>query len=132
MSDTTLPVNESGTYDNRILFELGGRMSKDMRFVGLFSIIVGALYCITIFGALIGVPMIFAGLRIRESADAFMGFIHNNDPAALATALERQGRFFFIIKILIIVGICIFILEIIVVILMLIAGALPFTKNYSY
>ena len=41
------------------------KMTSDMRFVGLFTIIYGVLTCLTIIGALIGVPTIIIGLRIR-------------------------------------------------------------------
>ena len=46
-----------------------GKMTSDMRFVGLFTIIYGAINCLSIIGAVIGVTMIFIGIRMREAAD---------------------------------------------------------------
>ena len=92
-------------------------MTKDMRFVGMFTIIYGALNCLTIIGALIGVPMIFIGMRIREAADQFLIFKTTNNAAALRLGFELQGRYFRIVKILIIVQLVLMVLCIIAVIL---------------
>ena len=43
------------------------RMSGDMKFLGIFTIIMGSLSCITIIGAIIGIPYIIAGMRLKES-----------------------------------------------------------------
>ncbi len=96
-----------------------GKMTGDMRFVGLFVIIYGVLNCITIIGALIGVPLIFAGLRMREAADQFHYFRMTNDPASMRSGFELQGRYFHIIKILIIVALVLTVLYIIFIIVFL-------------
>ena len=80
------------------------KMSGDMRFVGIFYIIMGALNCLSIVGAIIGVPYIICGLRLRESADAYSSFLGSNDSNLLERAFERQGSFFFIQKVLMIIG----------------------------
>lgn len=79
----------------------------NMRFVGIFTIIWGSITCIGVMSAIIGIPMIFAGIRLRESADYFEGFINSNlnNENLLSQALEKQNRYFNIIKILIIIGI---------------------------
>jgi hypothetical protein len=81
------------------------KMISDMRFVGMFFIIYGGFTCITIVGAVIGIPLIFCGMRLREAAESFTMFLANNDENALLAGFEKQGRFFYIQKILIIVGI---------------------------
>ncbi len=92
------------------------KMTNDMRFVGMFAIIYGALTCISIIGALIGVPPIFIGLRMREAADQFSNFRVTNSAAAMRAGFELQGRFFHILKILVIVQIVLIILSIIFII----------------
>jgi hypothetical protein len=79
-------------------------MRGDMKFVGLFSIIYGALTSLSIVGAIVGIPMIIAGLRLRESADGYEAFARG-DGSALTRAFEKQRSYFFIQKILIIVAI---------------------------
>ncbi len=78
-------------------------LAKDMKFVGLFAVIGGALECLSIIGALIGVPLIIAGLRIREAGDAYLAMAQG-DASALQRSYAGQATFFKIQKILIIVG----------------------------
>jgi hypothetical protein len=109
------------------------KMNGDMRFVGIFYIIFGAIYCLSIIGALIGVPMIIMGLRIREAADAFGGYQNSFDTNFLERGFERQQRFFFIQKVLMIIGLVFFVLYIIFIIVF---GAAMFSSfgggNYNY
>jgi hypothetical protein len=79
------------------------KMSGDMRFVGIFYIIVGAIYCLTIVGAIVGIPLIISGLRIRESADSYSAYMSSQDSVMLERAFEKQGSFFFIQKVLMII-----------------------------
>jgi len=80
------------------------KMTSDMKFVGMFTIVYGVLTSLSIIGAIIGVPLIFAGLRIREAADEFNTFRLTNDSNALKRGFELQGKYFYIQKIIIIVG----------------------------
>ena len=91
-------------------------MTKDMKFVGIFTIIYGVLNCLTIIGAIIGVPVIFIGMRIRESADQFSIFRATNNASAMRAGFELQGKYFRIIKILIIVYLILIAVSIIVAI----------------
>lgn len=95
------------------------KMIKDMKFVGIFVIIAGAIDCLTIVGALIGVPLIIAGMRMRESADQFAYFRTTNNAAAMRSGFELQGKYFNIFKILIIVGLVLTALYIIFIIVFL-------------
>ena len=97
-------------------------MTSDMRFVGIFQIIYGALNCLSIIGAAIGIPMIFIGLRMREAADEFDMFKTSNDSKALRRGFELQAKFFKIQKILIIVGLVIMALSIILFIFVIGTG----------
>jgi hypothetical protein len=92
------------------------RMSSDMRFVGIFYIIAGALYSLTIIGAIIGIPLIISGLRVRESADAFSSYAVSGDSSLLERALDKQSRFFFIQKVFMIITLAFFVLYIIILI----------------
>lgn len=89
------------------------KMTNDMRFVGMFAIVYGALTCLSIIGALIGVPIIFIGLRMREAADQFSTFRITNNAASMRAGFEFQGKFFRILKILIIIQIVLLVLMII-------------------
>ena len=78
-------------------------MASDMRFVGIVSIILGALNSIMIVTAIIGVPVIFAGIRLRESAMHFQTFAEGDDQTALKHAHERLSRSMHITKVLMII-----------------------------
>jgi hypothetical protein len=93
------------------------KMASDMKFVGLFTIIIGGFYCITIIGALLGVPFIIAGIRLREAADSFMYYLSTKDMRMLENACERQSRYFNIIKILMIIALAILVLYIFFIII---------------
>jgi len=108
------------------------KMSGDMRFVGIFYIIMGALNCLSIIGAIIGIPYIICGLRLRESADAYNSYLGSNDVNLLERAFERQGSFFFIQKVLMIIGIVIAVLAIIFFIAFGAMIVSSFGEHYSY
>ena len=105
------------------------KMTSDMRFVGLFTIIYGAINCLSIIGAIIGVPMIFIGIRMREAAEHFDVFRDSNDAKALRRGFESQAKFLNIQKILIIVGIVLIVLSII---LMIVSFGAIFSAMSSY
>ena len=86
------------------------RMVRDMKFVSIFTIIVGIFYCLTFFGAIFGIPLIIAGIRLRDGANAYNSFLDNRDSYSLERAFRYQQKFFFIGKILIIISIALFIL----------------------
>jgi hypothetical protein len=129
MSDVTTPFGTASIDDPRFV-EMAKKMTGDMKFYGIFNIIYGALTCLTIIGAIIGVPMIFAGMRLNEAADLFRVYINSGDFQSLSNAMERQGRFFFINKVIIFVGLALFVLYIIFIIVAVSTGLL--TKFGSF
>lgn len=107
------------------------KLSSDMRFVGLFLIIIGVFYSLTIIGAIMGIPLIISGLRLRESSDSFTSYMVSGDNNMLERALERQSRFFFIQKIFIIITLVLMVLYIIAIIV-LIVTVLPYFDHNMY
>jgi tetrahydromethanopterin S-methyltransferase subunit C len=103
-------MEHESTFQHTDITILQGRlkeMSKHMSFVGMFCIIYGAIVCLSIIGAIIGIPYIIAGLKVRESAESYLGFSRSNDARQLLTAFEKQSSFFFILKVLIIIALVI-------------------------
>jgi hypothetical protein len=98
-------------------------LTKYMRLIGLLQMIGGVIYCLTIIGAIIGVPLYIMGKRLRESADAFTNYLSSNSGRDLETAIERQTRSFFIQYVLAIVGLVFMAIYIVVIIGMLASGA---------
>ena len=106
-------------------------MIGDMKFVGIMFIIGGAFSCLSIIGAIWGVPMIMMGLRAREAADQFDNFSHSNDKRSLKEGFELQGKFFRIYKIMIIVGLVFMVIYFIAILLLIMSGISSFNQ-YSY
>ena len=97
-----------------------GNMSKMtgyMRFLGILNIIFGALYCIL----LIGIPIIFLGIRMRQAAENFERYSLTGNFQDLSNAIERQTRYFFIQYVFAIIGL-IFLAIYFIVIIALVAS----------
>lgn len=105
-------MNEAATISPGLHITVS-KMAGDMNFVGIFYVIIGAIECLTIIGAVVGIPLIICGLRLRESSDSFRGYLASGDSFMLERALERESRFFFIQKVLLIITIAIFALYIV-------------------
>jgi hypothetical protein len=88
------------------------RMSKDMKFMGIVSIVYGAISCLTIIGAIFGIPYIIMGIRLKDSGEHFQRYAEMSNPADLDFAFLKQQSFFFLAKVLTIIGIIFFLLVI--------------------
>jgi len=97
-------------------------MTKYMKFIGTFTLIVGILYCVTIIGAIFGIPMYFMGRRLRESADSFLKYRRSNSGQDLYNAIEKQSRAFFIQYVFSIIGLVMMGLYFIIMIILLVSG----------
>jgi serine/threonine protein kinase len=92
-------------------------MTRDMNFIALYQIVMGALVCLTLVGALWGIPTIIAGLRLREAARLLNTYESTGDSAHLTSGFDHQRQYFFITKVLTIVGIVLSLLWLIVLLL---------------
>ena len=90
------------------------KMVGDMRFVGIATIVYGALTCLGVITAIVGVPLIIMGLRLREAAEEFERYARAGDEGALGTALEKQGSYFYIQKIFILISLAFMVLYVVV------------------
>lgn len=109
--------NQSSQFIPPTQFQLTfDKMTHDMKFVGMFTIIYGVISCLTIIGALIGIPTIIIGMRIREAAEQFYLYRLTSNAAALKLGFEIQGKYFSLIKILIIIGLVFALLYIVLII----------------
>jgi len=112
MQDLNNPTNQSQTPMDNIPWGIS-KLTKDMNFVGMFTIVYGVFNCIFIIGAIIGIPLIFMGLRLRESATNFEIYKNSGDNIAFQNSIEKLYKYFNIQKILIIVSLIFFVLYII-------------------
>jgi hypothetical protein len=99
-------------------------MTKYMRFLGLLAMIGGVIYCITIIGAIFGIPYFIMGKRLRESADAFTNYNSNSSARDLETAIDKQTKSLFIQYVLAIISLVLVAIYIVVIIGALASGSL--------
>jgi len=76
---------------------------KDMRFIGWVSMIYGILTCLSIVGAVVGVPLIIASHRFIEGINRFDLFRQTGTEDQLQAGFYELGRSFRILKILTII-----------------------------
>lgn len=76
---------------------------KDMRFIGWVALIKGVLICFSIFGALVGVPLIIASHRLIEGTKRFDQFRSTGTQDELVAGFYELGRSFRILKILVVI-----------------------------
>lgn len=93
------------------------KLAGDMKFFGIYQIIAGIISCLNCVGLIWGIPIIFSGIRLNEAADALKNYNITRDPKTLDYAFERQARFFFIQKIIIIVALALSLVSVIFVLL---------------
>ena len=80
------------------------QMTVDMKFVGMAQIVYGILCCVGIIYAIIGIPLIYMGIRAREASQRFDAYAVSKNASDLHNGFERLGRMFRIIKIMMIVS----------------------------
>ena len=83
---------------------------KDMRFMGWISMIYGILTCLSIVGAVLGVPLIIASHRFIEGINRFDLFRKTGTENELQAGFYELGRSFRILKILTIIYLVLIIL----------------------
>ncbi|MDP4179814.1 MAG: DUF5362 family protein [Bacillota bacterium] len=81
----------------------GKPLASWAKFVGIVTIILGAISCLGIISAAVGIPMIFSGLRLLKAYDDMKRFSESNSYYNLSNAIENLNGFFRNIGILFIV-----------------------------
>ncbi|MEN8006885.1 MAG: DUF5362 family protein [Candidatus Krumholzibacteriota bacterium] len=79
------------------------RTLGDMRFMGWVSLIYGILTCLSIIGAVLGVPLIIASHRFIEGINRFDLFRQAGTNEELQAGFYELGRSFRILKIITII-----------------------------
>lgn len=97
-----------------------------MRFLGILSIIWGALMCLTIVGAIIGWLPIWMGVLLMRAAGNVEGGFTGQDPRAIHDGLESLRLHFKIQGILQIIGLIFMMLYFVVIIAVIATGGMNF------
>ena len=103
------------------------KMSGDMKFLGIFSIVMGSMACLSIIGIVIGIPYIIAGMRLKESGEMFRSYLEFASQEFIERAIEKESQYFRIQKIIAIITIVFLILYFIAIIIFIAV----FLKNFD-
>ncbi len=82
-----------------------GKTLGDMRFMGWVGLIYGILNCLSIAGAIVGVPMIIAAHRFIEGVNRLENYRRERSESELKAGFDELGRSFRLMKILTIISI---------------------------
>lgn len=97
--DFTPPPAPTGAIPVAPLGPTAATTLGDMRFMGWVTLIYGVLTCLTIVGAVLGVPVIIASHRFIEGVNRLEVFRQSGAEADLAGGFAEMGRSFRILKI---------------------------------
>jgi hypothetical protein len=84
------------------------------RTVGVLYVILGGISCIGIITAAVGIPEIFAGIRMQKAGEALKNRQSGNDSAILAAIVDHTGQFAKIMGIGLFVGIALAVVALVV------------------
>lgn len=99
--------------NNSLVKTLMFSMKGDMKFVSVMLIIIGGASSLTILGLVYGIPMILAGLRLKDSADNMTSYVTTDQTSFYELSLENLGQHFKFMKIQYIIMIVVMVLYII-------------------
>ena len=101
--------------ENNLNYSLDGnglltidKLSKWTKLVGIMNIVLGAIYCLTIFvfaipTVIIGIINIILGTKLTVASNHFQFALENKDTKSFGIALDQLRQYFFINGILLIV-----------------------------
>lgn len=121
---------ETNYHQNYLLFNpIIDSLSGWMKFIGIYTIVIGAITCVGIITAAIGVPLIFAGLALSKSAKSLKTYKNYNSPYVLNEVFTSFHKYFKIQGILTIISIILTIIYLVAVVFLF---ALSFNGFFPY
>lgn len=118
-------IPQPGIY-NSVINSLSGWM----KFLGIYTIVMGAISCLGIITAAIGVPLIFAGISLTKGSTAIKEYADLNSPHVLFNVFTYLKKYFKIQGILAIVALALTVLYIVIILVVLALGAYSYMYNY--
>ena len=82
-----------------------GKTLGNMKFMGIVGMVYGVMTCLSLVGAVLGVPIIIASNRFLEAIKILEEYRHSNRPEDMASAFHELGRSFRLMKIVVMITI---------------------------
>lgn len=116
------PNNNFGS-NNYVMNVLLNSLAGWMKFIGICTIISGAITCLGILTAIVGVPCIFQGLALTNASKNIKLYRDTNNPLTLNEFLTDINKYFKIQGIFLIIGLALTVIYIAIIFVVLIAAA---------
>jgi len=116
--------------NNFIINSIIDSLSGWMKFLGIYTIVSGAISCLGIITAAIGIPLIFAGIALTKGAKSIKTYKQFNSPYVLSEVFTSMNKYFKIQGIIAIVGIVILAIYMVVILFVLVMSINGFIGNY--
>lgn len=98
--------------NNFVLYPVLDSLAGWIKFMGIFTIVMGAITCLGIITAAIGVPMILSGISLNKASDNLNLFKNFNSPYTLNEIFTHLNKYFKIQGIFVIIAVVLLILYI--------------------
>ncbi len=126
-----IPNFENNNQQNAYLLNsIIDSLSGWMKFIGIYTIISGALTCLGIITAAIGVPLILAGIALTKGSKSIKNYKQYNSPYILNEVFSSMNKYFKIQGILTIISIVILVIYFVILLFALVFSFRGFFYNY--
>ena len=112
--------------NNFILNPIIDSLSGWMKFIGICTIVSGAITCLGIITTAIGIPIIFSGIALTRAAKSIKAYKQYNGPYVLNEIFTSMNKYFKIQGILSIIGIILLIIYVLIFIFGLVLSIYSF------
>ncbi|MHB8062960.1 MAG: DUF5362 domain-containing protein [Ruminiclostridium sp.] len=116
--------------NNFIINSIIDSLSGWMKFVGIYTIVTGAITCIGVITAAIGIPLIFAGIALTKASSSIKTYKQHSSPYVLNEVFTSMNKYFKIQGIIAIVGIAILVIYIVFLLFVLVISLNGFFRYY--
>jgi len=123
-------MDDQNQQNNFILHSIIDSLSGWMKFIGIYTIVIGAITCIGIITTAIGVPLILAGIALTKGAKSIKSYKEYNSPYTLNDLFTSLNKYFKIQGILALVGIVLSIIYIVFILFISVMAINGFFQAY--
>ena len=100
-----------------------------LKLLGIFNVVIGALYCVTIIGAIVGWLPLWIGILLNKAASNLETGVRNNSSGAIQNALSNLATVITFAGVLCLIQLVIFVLYILVFVIMAVAVGIGAASN---
>ncbi len=118
-------INNNNNFNNQNSYmapPIIDSLSGWMKFIGIYTIVVGAISCIGIITAAFGIPMIFSGIGLTNASKSLKSYNDYNNQFTLNEFFTYLNKYFKIQGIFVIIGIALSVIYIAFLLIVIIVG----------